>query len=563
MKYCNQCHATYPTDFTTCPKDQSALVATAELLPGMVLRGKYEVLEKIGAGGMATVYRVRHIHLKEDVAIKVVSSTLAGDSAFLERFQTEAVVTRKLRHANAVRLDDFDVTDDGRPFIVMEYVRGSSLRGLLQNGWLAPARAAHIARQVALALGAAHELGIIHRDIKPENILLIAQPDGGDLVKVLDFGIARVNGELAEVAAGHTPTRTGIILGTPQYVSPEQAKGVRTALDGRSDLYSLGVVLYEMLTGDLPFHADTPFDLLLQHIQAMPTAPHLANQHAGVSPAMSELVMKALEKDPYKRFQNAAEMAQALSDPAVSERVECEASSHAFSTAALAAAAASAGEIPATPAPSSARATIAASDATLPLGSYGAPSNSSTRATKAVAAGRTTVMTGDPTLPMGSGDAVRSPASAANAATVAQTVAAPVKRRFRRWHIAAAACLALALGGWGISSFLTQSPAPADNAVQAAAPVRTTAAPAPRPARTVRKSAPRTAAPSPGVSNAARVQELTSAGYRRLEQRDYDGAREDFQQALALDPDNSSARRGLQLCEGAQTVDTISGILRR
>jgi len=556
MKYCNQCHATYPTDFTTCPKDQSALVATAELVQGMVLRGKYEVLERIGAGGMATVYRVRHLHLKEDVAIKVVSSSLAGDSDFLDRFQTEAVVTRKLRHPNAVRLDDFDVTDDGRPFIVMEFVRGSSLRSLLQNGWLAPARAAGIARQVALALGAAHELGIVHRDIKPENILLIAQPDGSDLVKVLDFGIARVNGELADVAAGHTPTRTGIILGTPQYVSPEQAKGVRSALDGRSDLYSLGVVLYEMLTGDLPFHADNPFDLLLQHIQATPTAPHLANQHAGISPVMSELVMKALEKDPYKRFQSASEMAEALSDPAVSERVEPESSAHAFSTAALAAAAASASDSPA-------RATLAASDATLPLGSNSSRATSGTRATKPVAADRATVMTGDATLPMGSSAIGRFPTSAAKTSAAAQTVAAPVKPRFRRWYIAAAACLALALGGWGISSLRSQDPAPADNAVQAAAPLSTTTTPAPRPVRTVHKNSTRPAAPSPAVSNAARAQELTSAGYRRLEQRDYAGARENFEEALALDPNNASARRGLQLSQGAQTVDTISGILRR
>ena len=376
MKYCHTCRATYPTDFNTCPKDQSVLVTASEVVEGMVLGGKYEVLEKIGTGGMATVYRVRHLRLQEDVAIKVVSTSLASDPNFLERFQTEAVITRKLRHPNAVRLDDFDLTGDGRPFIVMEFVRGKSLRALLQDGWLAPARAADIARQVALALGAAHALGIIHRDIKPDNILLVPQADGSDLVKVLDFGIARVTGEAAALEANHTPTRTGIIMGTPQYISPEQAKGGRSSeLDGRSDLYSLGVVLYEMLTGQQPFRAENPFDLLLQHIQSVPTAPHLANSHARISPAMTNLVMKALEKDPAVRFQTAAEMAQALSEPAVSVEVEAaEDGSHGFSTTALAAAAAAMNQAPA-------RATVVApapvavpvSEVSLPVGGTSTP----------------------------------------------------------------------------------------------------------------------------------------------------------------------------------------------
>ncbi len=536
MKYCNQCHGTYPTDFNTCPKDQSVLVATAELREGMVLRGKYEIVERIGAGGMATVYRVRHLHLKEDVAIKVVSSSLSGDRNFLERFQTEAVVTRKLRHPNAVRLDDFDLTDDGRPFIVMELVRGPSLRALLQKGWLAPARAAAIARQVVLALGAAHELGIVHRDIKPENILRIAQADGSDLVKVLDFGIARVTSDAADIASGYTPTRTGIILGTPQYVSPEQAKGVKgSGIDGRSDLYSLGVVLYEMLTGELPFHAETPFDLLLQHIQAVPTAPHLVNHHAGISPAMSELVMKALEKDPAKRFQTAAEFATALAYPAVTAQVEAEAGAHVFSTAALAAAAA-ASEIEADLAPAP-RATVLA-----PV-----PKNPT----------RSTVVSGDPTLPMGS-------SAPPDPATHAVVIAAPAsaKSRSRRWYAIAAASLALVLAGWGVSALRGHDTAKADTTVQSE-PAQPAAPAVRQTTRTVaRKPAARTTT-EPAVSNSARARELTTAGYNRLAQHDYDRAREDFEQALELDPNNASAKRGLQLSQGGQAVDTISGILRR
>src|SRR5437868_6060757 len=241
MKFCDTCRSTYPADFTSCPKDQAKLREISEFVPGVVIHDKYEILEKIGVGGMATVYRARHLHFNEELAIKVVSNRLVEDQAFLKRFKTEAVITRKLRHPNAVRLDDFDTTDDGRPFIVMEYVQGKPLRSLIQeSGRLPLARALNIGRQAALALGAAHALGIVHRDMKPDNILIIPQPDGSDLVKILDFGIAKVR----EVTTDAVQTQTGMVLGTPQYISPEQALGKKgDEVDGRADLYALGVVL--------------------------------------------------------------------------------------------------------------------------------------------------------------------------------------------------------------------------------------------------------------------------------------------------------------------------------
>lgn len=317
MKYCDVCHFTYPNEFTTCPKDQAVLRLTSDIASGTIIRNKYLILEKLGAGGMAAVYRARHLAFNEICALKVVSTKLMDDEAFLKRFKTEAVVTRKLQHPNAVRVDDLDATEDGRPFIVMECVEGRDLRSVIQHeGPMHVERALGIARQVASALAEAHHLGITHRDIKPDNILLVTQEDGSELVKVLDFGIAKVREGAMDLGGGYTATKTGMVVGTPQYISPEQAMGKQgDAIDGRADLYSLGVVLYEMLTGRLPFDSDTPVGLLLHHIQTTPTPPHELCPELGIPEALSLLLMKALEKDRERRFQSADEMSEALDQP--------------------------------------------------------------------------------------------------------------------------------------------------------------------------------------------------------------------------------------------------------
>jgi serine/threonine protein kinase len=321
MKYCPACHKTYPGEYNVCPADQTGLQNTHEFQPGMIIRNKYEILDRIGVGGMGIVYRARHLTFNEVCAIKIVSDAIAGDANFLQRFQTEAVVTRKLRHPNAVRVDDFDYTDDGRPFIVMELVEGKSIGEILQEqGPFRVPRAVRIATQVARALGVAHKLGVVHRDIKPGNILLTTDEQGQEIAKVLDFGIAKLREVAGEAQSGMT--MTGMVVGTPLYMSPEQFMGKKAAgeIDGRTDIYSLGVVLYQMVTAQLPFEGDTPYSLMLQHIQGTVRPPHELVPELHIPEALSQVILKAIDKSRDLRFQTAEELIAAL-DQVTGDRV--------------------------------------------------------------------------------------------------------------------------------------------------------------------------------------------------------------------------------------------------
>ena len=542
MKFCDKCHSTYPTEFAVCPKDKSKLRVVSELQRGMELRGKYRIEEKIGEGGMATVYRAAHLHFKEDLAIKVVSSALTADQDFLNRFKREAVITRKLRHPNAVRLDDFDFTEDGRPFIAMEYVRGKSLRQVLQeNGSLPVARAFNIARQVALALGAAHDLGIVHRDIKPDNIVLVPQADGSEVVKVLDFGIAKVADENLDGATGYKPTSTGMVLGTPHYLSPEQAKGKKSSMiDGRADLYALGVMLYEMITGELPFKSDTAIEMLLHHIQSAPVPTHLLKPELNIPETASQLVMKALEKDPGRRFQTGAQMAAALAEPAnlppASEQsmagTKTGSKIAAFSTSALAAAA----------------------------GAGGAPAK--TAATSAVAA--ETRVLGSQAM------TVQSTTPAAVDAAIARVAGAIAPKR-KRWLLWAAAAAALVVAIWAGSAMLNRSSSNQPDSIPDYSSSQETPRSAPRHAQPGRRTNPAGSQPAASRNNdavndaaqKAKAQQFVLDGHRRMAQRDYSSAASAYQRALELDPENTNAQRGLQAAQAAQTLQGVGSIFRR
>jgi len=298
MKTCPTCQESYPTTYAVCPADGSPLEEIGTWADGSVIRGKYRLLAKVGQGGMGSVYKALHLAFDEMRAIKVIAPELLTDELFVKRFKHEAVITRRLQHPNAVRVDDIDEAEDGRPFIVMEFIEGKSLKKLIrEEGPLPFQRVLSIIKQAASALDAAHKLGMVHRDIKPDNIALVDTSEG-EMVKVLDFGIAKVKEARMGEAAGMTLTGVGVVIGTPQYMSPEQAMGKRgDELDGRADLYSLGIVMYQMLTADLPFKADTTMEMLLAHMQKAPAPIGELHPELQVPENVAALTMRLLEKN--------------------------------------------------------------------------------------------------------------------------------------------------------------------------------------------------------------------------------------------------------------------------
>jgi eukaryotic-like serine/threonine-protein kinase len=312
MKSCSTCHATYPDSYMLCPQDGTALKKADPWAEGAVIRGKYRILSKIGQGGMGAVYKALHLPFQELRALKVMSPDLLNDQAFVKRFEHEAILARKLQHPNAVRVEDIDATEEGQPFIVMEYIEGRSLKSSIETESPLPAwRVCPIIKQVASALDAAHRLGIVHRDVKPENIILVQGPDG-ELAKVLDFGVAKMNDRVSETA-GWNLTQTGTLLGTPSYMSPEQALGKRgDELDGRSDIYSLGVVMYQMLTGELPLKAETPFEILTALVHTPPKPIGEVRPDLRIPGPLANLVMRTLEKDRELRPSTARALIQEL-----------------------------------------------------------------------------------------------------------------------------------------------------------------------------------------------------------------------------------------------------------
>ncbi len=276
-------------------EDQTFIPTGGSVLAnGLMIDGRYQVLGKIAAGGMGAVYLVEHLELTKKFAMKVMLPELSRDPDFVSRFKREAMASSRIGHQNIVAISDFGRTQDGRFYFVMEYLEGTTLAELVRNEGPQPGeRVISIALQMGRALATAHQTGIIHRDLKPENIMLTQQVGRPDFVKVLDFGVAKVS----SAGGSEGKTAIGMVIGTPQYMSPEQASGL--SVDARSDVYAMGLILYELVTGRPAFTAQTPSLLLAQQIHAKPQpfAPGPLEE----TPELEELVHAMLAKKPSGR----------------------------------------------------------------------------------------------------------------------------------------------------------------------------------------------------------------------------------------------------------------------
>ncbi|MCG8555792.1 MAG: protein kinase [Proteobacteria bacterium] len=282
----------------------SALTARSDPLIGRVLDSRYRMEAVIGEGGMGLVYKAVHTALNKPLAIKVLRAEVSKNAHVLARFRQEAQSASAIGNQHIVDISDFGALPDGSTYIVMEYLPGRSLADAMSEGRLATQRIVRIARQLCHALGAAHEAGIVHRDLKPDNIQLIRRGGHDDFVKVLDFGIAKVGGGSSKL------TQAGQVFGTPHYMSPEQCAG--TSVDQRTDIYALGVILYELSSGRVPFDADSLMGILTKHIYENPIAPRKLQPPAGVPPGLEAVIMKSLSKKPEHRYQSMAEVAAEL-----------------------------------------------------------------------------------------------------------------------------------------------------------------------------------------------------------------------------------------------------------
>jgi len=312
VRQCPKCGASYADPIAFCPNDGTPTVVPAaergedrDSLLGVVIDGRYRLEERIGEGGMGVVYRAAHVVLKKPFAIKIMRGEQAHDPEVVQRFVQEARAASGIGHPNIVNINDFGSTADGAVYLAMEFLAGQTLAEAMQSGPIAQDRALDIFVQIAGALEAAHERGIVHRDLKPENIFLKRELTHPDFVKVLDFGIAKVKNAAAKI------TRTGMVFGTPHYMSPEQAAG--QPVDHRSDIYSLGVIMYQVLAGQLPFDAVSFMDLVTKHMYEPPLPLRQAcPSDVSLPSALEAHVMRCLQKKPEDRPQTMRELQEAL-----------------------------------------------------------------------------------------------------------------------------------------------------------------------------------------------------------------------------------------------------------
>lgn len=304
MRFCPVCHLPYPEpDRVVCVLDGAELIEGESELEGMLLSGRYRIERLLGAGGMAQVYRAHSTVSGAVVAVKIMHAHLASDAELRERFRREAKNAAQLSHENVIEVFDAGETPTGRPYIVMELLEGETLRDVLTRGSLPLSSVVHLGLDIGRGLARAHDLGVIHRDLKPENVFVCPRPERkpeGKIGKIVDFGIARAPQESRLTAAGS-------LIGTPAYIAPERVRGHEN--DASSDLYSMGVVLFEMITGRLPFLSDDVPGFLLQNLETPPPRP---SQFKSCPPPLEALVLQLLEKEPARRPVDAHQVVREL-----------------------------------------------------------------------------------------------------------------------------------------------------------------------------------------------------------------------------------------------------------
>src|ERR1700738_2582995 len=307
MKVCPVCGKEYSDTTTLCTADAEVLQSVDDPLVGQTLAEKYLIERLIKRGGMGAVYLGKHVLMDKTVAIKVLRPSLAGDDLIVARFSREAKAASRISHPHAVSVTDFGEAENGVVFLVMEYLDGRTLKDIIRSEGPMPLnRVVEITRQVSGALDAAHQQGVVHRDLKSDNIML-SQTNGGDWAIVLDFGIAKI--QQPEGVRDNDITAANLVIGTPQYMSPEQCSQ-SGPIDARSDVYSLGVIVFEMLSGRVPFTGESPTVIMMKQVQDDP--PLMRELRPDLPAGIDSLVRRALAKQPIDRFQTAGELYEAL-----------------------------------------------------------------------------------------------------------------------------------------------------------------------------------------------------------------------------------------------------------
>jgi serine/threonine protein kinase len=320
MKVCLRCNSHYLDKLQACPEDGARLIATGDdPLIGTIIGGRYKVICAVGSGSMGIVYKAVQENSGREMALKVLRNFHQTSEDSVKRFRREAKTASSLKHPNIVTLFDFGFMDDGQPYIVTEFLKGLTLAQFLrEHGHMAPLKARAVIKQVCDAVGEAHRHQIVHRDLKPENIVLQGKDQGGRFVKVVDFGIAKMLGDTGATSADLT--LEGKVCGSPAYMSPEGCRGAE--IDYRCDIYSLGIVIFETLTGKRPFVADDLMALMFLHVNE--PAPKLSSVRVDpvFTPELEAVIRKALSKEPKDRQQSAEELWEEFNAACHGERVQ-------------------------------------------------------------------------------------------------------------------------------------------------------------------------------------------------------------------------------------------------